>query len=272
MTQTGFLARLKSGETLILPGVFNALTARIAKHAGFQSVFLSGTAISNNFLAEPELGFLDFEQFKSHVEQVLYRTDVSAIVDFNMGFETKLAVRQAKILSRLGVEGLVMEDQIHPKRWGSLDTKHLLGAREMMERIKAVKDACPELTILGRTDALGVLGIENMLERVQMYHEAGADITFADFISDKEHMTTIASLPWPQAINIVEGGKTPPVTSYELNKWGFSVAIFSNFATQMAMKILQIAYRTLYTQKDTQLLVDEMTDWEERKQLIGLDE
>lgn len=258
-------------EQLLLPGVHNALAARLAEETGFRSVFVTGSGVANNFLGEPDLGFLTLDQLKAHVEQICYCTTVPVFVDFDAGYgDAKLAYRNARQFVSLGVTGIFIEDQVQPKRCGHLNGKQIIHCDEMEMKIGAVRRVSDDLIIVARTDALAVEGEQSAFERVRHYHDAGADVTFVEAPTSLKQLKRIANLPWPQVVNIVEGGKTPELTADELRDLQFSIVLFADFASRMAMRSMQIAYKTLFAQGDTSMLVDEMMSFGDRQKIVGL--
>lgn len=260
-------------ELLILPGVHNALSAVLAEMAGAQAVFVTGAGVSNNFLGEPDLGILNFQQLLAHVEQIMLKVSIPVIVDFDAGYgDAKLAWRQAKQLLRMGVSGIFIEDQVQPKRCGHFDGKQVVAVEEMIQKIYALRELSNEFVLVARTDALAAEGEESAFKRVQAYREAGADATFLEAPTTRIQLERIGALPWPQVVNVVEGGKTPLFTSSEWRNLGFSIALFANFASRMAMRSMKVAYKSLLTQEDTNVLIDEMISFDERQTILGLDD
>lgn len=260
-------------DLLILPGVHNALSAVLAEMAGAQAVFVTGAGVSNNFLGEPDLGILNFQQLLGHVEQIMLKVSIPVIVDFDAGYgDAKLAWRQAKQLLHMGVSGIFIEDQVQPKRCGHFDGKQVVEVEEMVQKIYALRELSDDFLLVARTDALSVEGEESAFHRVHAYREAGANATFLEAPITRTQLERIGALPWPQVVNIVEGGKTPILTSSEWRGLGFSIALFANFASRMAMRSMKVAYKSLLTQGDTNVLMDEMISFDERQAILGLDD
>lgn len=266
--------RVHLGEDLlILPGVHNALSAVLAEMAGAKAVFVTGAGVSNNFLGEPDLGFLNFQQLLAHVEQILLKVSIPVFVDFDAGYgDAKLAWRQAKQLLSIGVSGIFIEDQVQPKRCGHFDGKQVVAIEEMVEKLCALRELNDDFVLVARTDSLAVEDEESVFHRLRAYRETGADATFLEAPTTRAQLERAGSLPWPQVVNIVEGGKTPLLTSSEWKGLGFSIALFANFASRMAMRSMKVAYKSLLAQGDTNVLVDEMISFDERQAILGLSE
>lgn len=260
-------------DLLILPGVHNALSAVLAEMAGAKAVFVTGAGVSNNFLGEPDLGILNFQQLLAHVEQILMKVTIPVFVDFDAGYgDAKLAWRQAKQLLRLGVSGIFIEDQVQPKRCGHFDGKQVVAVEEMVQKLYVLREIDDDFVLVARTDALAVEGEESAFRRLCAYHEVGVDATFLEAPTSRVQLERIGALPWPQVVNVVEGGKTPLLTSAEWRSLGFSIALFANFASRMAMRSMKVAYKSLLTQEDTNVLVDEMISFDERQAILGLND
>lgn len=270
MTQNRLVARFGEGLQ-ILPGVHNALSATLAELAGARSIFVTGAGVSNNFLGEPDLGLLTFDQLRAHVEQILLAVNIPVFVDFDAGYgDIKMAWRQAKQLLRQGVAGIFLEDQVQPKRCGHFNGKQVVPVHEMTAKIAALRELDDDYILVARTDALVVEGDDAALERAHAYRQAGADVTFVEAPTSRTTLEKIGQLPWPQVVNIVEGGKTPLATAAELRSLGFAIALYANFASRIAMRSMKVAYRSLMTQGDTSVLLDDMMSFEERQEIVHL--
>ena len=270
MTQNRLTKKL--GEGLhILPGVHNALSAVLAEMAGFKALFVTGAGVSNNFLGEPDLGFLTFDQLKAHVEQILLKVSIPVFVDFDAGYgDAKLAYRQGRQLHQLGVAGVFIEDQVQPKRCGHFHGKKVIRKKEMLEKISAIREVSQDWVLVARTDALAVEEFETAMDRLNAYHHKGADVTFMEAPQSREQLKRIGALGWPQVINVVEGGLTPLISYQEIKDMGFTIALYANFASRVAMRAMKIAYKSLSIQGDTSVLLDEMVTFDERQSILRL--
>lgn len=267
----GRLQRLLGDGLHIMPGVHNALSAVLAEMAGFGAIFVSGAGVSNNYLGEPDLGLLTFDQLRAHVEQIVLKVRIPVFVDFDAGYgDAKLIHRQGRQLRDLGVAGVFLEDQLQPKRCGHFEGKQVVTTAEMVDKIHVLRDLSDDWVVVGRTDGLAVEGEEAAHKRVSAYRNAGADATFIEAPTTRQQVERIAALPWPQVINMVEGGKTPLFSGTELKRMGFCIALYANFASRMAMRAMKIAYKSLRMQGDTSVLVDDMISFEERQTIVGL--
>ncbi|MCL6452082.1 MAG: isocitrate lyase/phosphoenolpyruvate mutase family protein [Alicyclobacillus sp.] len=258
-------------ELLVVPGVHNALSALLAETAGFRAVFVTGAGVSNNFLGEPDLGLLTFDQLRAHVEQIRLKVSIPVLVDLDAGYgDVKLVYRQGRQLRDLGVNGVFIEDQAQPARCSCGRAPEVGSLAETAAKIQVLRELSDEWLIVGRTDALAAEGEEGAIRRARAYHEAGADVTLIDGPADLAQMERFAALPWPQAANVVEGSRAPLLSASEMERLGFRLVVYANFASRMAMRAMKVAYMSLRMQGDTSVLLDEMMSFEERQSIVGL--
>ena len=250
----------------VVPGVYDALTARLAEEAGFKTVYVDSCGISDHFLAEPDIDSLSFEQFRLHVEQIALSTKLEMIVDFPGGYGMMpVVLRHARILQLLQVAGIVIDDRIIDR---FVKRQIYAPVKDMVHKLTNVREICHSTVLIARTDVFREQGLEAAIDRIKAYRDAGADITLIEGLSSAEQLKAISALPWPQAPHIKSKQDSPSFGFADLGRFGFSLALFSDFASRMAMKTLQIAYKTVFSQGDARLLADEMIDEEERERLL----
>ena len=211
-TRQKFRAMLKPGAALILPGVANALAARVVADCGFGAAYVTGAGIANTFLGIPDNGLVTLSELAAHVTAIREVFAGPLMVDADTGFGNALNMRRTiQVLERAGADAIQIEDQVFPKRCGHFEGKEVIPAAEMVAKIKAAVDARtdPDLLIVARTDAIAVEGFNAAMDRAHAFREAGADVGFVEAPTNDEQIAAIAKLPWPQLINIVIGGKTP---------------------------------------------------------------
>lgn len=225
-------ALLSQGRLVVLPGAYDALSARIVEAAGFEAIYLSGSGVSASHLGVPDLGVLtatDMETVARHVVQVV---STPVIVDVDTGYGGPFNVHSAtRTLEGAGVAGIHLEDQAIPKRCGHYDGKHLVDAQTMVGKIRMAVDARrdADFLVIGRTDAVAVEGLESAIERCLAYLAAGADLVFADAlrtIPDIERFA--AAVSGPKALTL--GGYrrtplTPRVDFGRLEDMGYQMVI-----------------------------------------------
>lgn len=265
------IAQQKSGT--IVPGAPNAILARVIEETGFPAIFLSGAGIANWKLGVADYGLTTLTEVVQVTSEVTSAVSVPVLVDADTGYGNALnVIRTVKELERAGAAGIMLEDQVFPKRCGHFDHKQVIPADEMVQKIKAATDSRvnQDLVIVARTDAIAVDGIEAALERAHQFHEAGADVTFVEAPQTREHMQRIGGLPWPQVANMVEGGKTPILPREELETLGYSLIYYANAVPRAALRAAFDAARDLMAKGTSNDIP--MVSWSERQSLVRLPE
>jgi 2-methylisocitrate lyase-like PEP mutase family enzyme len=232
-TRREFRELLKPGAAVLLPGVANALAARVAADVGFAAAYVTGAGIANSHLGIPDNGLVTLTELADHVAAIRDVFPGPLMVDADTGFGNVLNMTRAiKALERAGADSIQIEDQVFPKRCGHFDGKEVVPAAEMVGKIKAAVDARtdPDLMIVARTDAIAVEGFDAAIERAHAFREAGADVGFVEAPTSPEQIAAIARLPWPQLANMVIGGKTPELPNAKLRELGFAGVIYANAA------------------------------------------
>jgi len=224
-----FRDALKQGP-LRIPGVFNALTARMAERAGFRAAYQSGAALSAGLAALPDVGLISQTEFAEQGGYLARATSLPIISDADTGFGEPLAVeRTVQLYEAAGLAGLHLEDQRMPKRCGHLSGKSLIERSEMVMKIRAAVSARrdADFVIIARTDARGVNGFDDALERARAYCDAGADLIFPEALeSAAEFARFVEAVPVPVLANITEFGKSPLLSAEELGAIGVAAVLF----------------------------------------------
>src|ERR1700745_166413 len=182
---------LKPGASLLLPGVSNALAARVVADLGFPVAYITGAGIANTYLGIPDNGLVTLSELADHVAAIREAFPGPLVVDADTGFGNALNMtRTVQLLERAGADALQIEDQVFPKRCGHFAGKAVIPAAEMMAKIKAAVDARrdDDLLIIARTDAIAPEGFAAALERAAAYREAGADVTFVEAPTSTEQI------------------------------------------------------------------------------------
>ena len=236
-------------EGLLLPGVFDALSARVAERAGHRAAYLSGSAVAMTLLGLPDIGLLSGAEMIDQARRVTSAVGIPVIADADTGYGNALNVRHTvRSFEAAGVAGVQLEDQAFPKRCGHFDGTSLIPADEMVGKIRAAIAARddPALVVIARTDALAVLGLEAALERAREYSRAGADIIFVEAPRTLDQLRTIGELPGsPKLVNVVEGGRTPELSRAEYVALGFRVILYPTVAVRVSASSLEGIYRHL---------------------------
>ncbi len=272
-TRREFRAALKPGAALILPGVANALAARVVADCGFSAGYVTGAGIANTFLGIPDNGLVTLTELADHVAAIRQVFPHPLMVDADTGFGNALNMRRTvQTLERAGADAIQIEDQVFPKRCGHFEGKEVIPAPEMVAKIKAAVDARtdPDLMIVARTDAIAVEGFSAAMDRAVAFREAGADIGFVEAPTSPEQIAKIAALPWPQLINIVIGGKTPELPNSELRTLGFAGVLYANTALQAAVHGMQQALSHLKKTGQMGEAANLLTSFAERQRLVDI--
>jgi 2-methylisocitrate lyase-like PEP mutase family enzyme len=268
---------LRPGAALLLPGVADALAARIVADQGFPAAYVTGAGIANMFLGVPDIGLVTVTELAEHVAAIRDAFAGPLVVDADTGFGNPVnMVRTVKLLERAGADALQIEDQVFPKRCGHFAGKHVIPAAEMAEKVKAAVDTRRngDLLIIARTDAIAAEGYEAAIARAAAYREAGADVTFVEAPTSLEQIADIPRrLPWPQLVNIVLGGRTPELPNEKLKELGYAGVIYANVALQAAVKGMQAALGELRRKGCMGDAATTMVaDFSERQRLVHKDE
>jgi len=265
------LAQARRG--VIVPGAFNALSARVVEDLGFEAIYITGAGVTNMWFGLPDQGFVGLAEMADHTARIRDAVRVPLIVDADTGFGNALNVRHAvRTLERAGADCIQLEDQIAPKRCGHFEGKAVISTEEAVSKIKAAVDARqdPDLLILARTDACAVLGFEAAIERAQKFAEAGADILFVEAVTSAEQIRALPQrLDRPQLMNMVIGGKTPVFGAEDLGGMGYGLVLYANAALQGAVVGMQKALTVL---RDARRLEEDpalVAPFAERQRLVG---
>ena len=241
------LANARRG--VLVPGAFNALSARVIKDLGFEAIYVTGAGVTNMWFGLPDQGFMGLAEIAEHTARIRDAVPSPLIVDADTGFGNALNVRHAvRVLERAGADCIQLEDQVAPKRCGHFSGKEVIATAEAVAKIKAAVDARHDenLLILARTDACAVHGFEAALERAQLFSEAGADILFVEAVTTEAEIRSLPQrLAAPQLMNMVIGGKTPIFGTDELGALGYGLVLYANAALQGAVAGMQKALGTL---------------------------
>jgi 2-methylisocitrate lyase-like PEP mutase family enzyme len=264
---------LNRREAVLLPGVANALAARVIEDIGFKAIYVSGAGVTNTYLGVPDIGLISVTELAENVAAIRDAVTLPLIVDADTGFGNAINVgRTVKTLERSGANAIQLEDQDFPKRCGHFSGKHVIPRAEMVQKIHAAVDARndPDLAIMARTDAIAVNGFEDAIERAAAYIEAGADITFVEAPRSEAQMREIPKrLPVPQLVNIVAGGLTPMVEFDTLAKMGFTLILYANAALQASVAGMQKVLGHLQTRGSLEGVMPFLAGFEERQRLVS---
>lgn len=274
MTGAQRIRDLVAGDTILMPGVYDALTARIAARVGFDIVFISGYSVSAARLGEPDFGFLTQTEMADTARAVCRVSRAPVIVDADTGYGNALNVmRTVRDLQEAGAAGIFLEDQVWPKKCGHMAGKRVVETAEHVAKIRAAVDARGErdLFVVARTDARQPLGLEAAIARCLAYMEAGADALFVEAPQSIEELERVAeALPAPLVANMIERGATPQLTRGELRELGYALIVCPLAALFAAASAVQDVLTELRDRETTAAAIDRMLTFDDFNALVGL--
>lgn len=267
---------IEDGKIMVTPGVYDALSAKLAEDAGFPAAVLTGYGVAATHLGEPDFGLLTQTQMLDTARRVISAVDIGVIVDGDTGYGGPLNVRyMVRELVAMGAFGVILEDQKWPKRCGHMRDKEVIEAEEHAAKIRAAADVRGDrpFLIVGRTDALETHGLDEALRRARLYKEAGADVLFVEGPRTKEELRTIAAeLPGPLTVNLIEGGRTPLCTLEELHEMGFFSVGFVLSGLYAAAAALKETYAAILATGSTDPMRDRMYRFDDFNEVVGLEQ
>ena len=257
-----FRAALVEEKPLQVVGVINAYAARLAEKSGFRALYLSGGGVAAASLGVPDLGITTLEDVLIDVRRITATTELPLLVDVDTGFGSAFNIaRTVKSLIREGAGALHLEDQVQAKRCGHRPGKELVSADEMSDRLKAAVDARsdPSFVIMARTDALAGEGLQAALARVQAYVAAGADMIFAEAVTDLALYSQFSQAAGvPILANITEFGQTPLFTREELAGAGVGLVLYPLSAFRAMSAAALNVYQTIRSTGTQRGVIDAM--------------
>ena len=262
--------------SLVFPGVYDTLSAKIAERAGFPLAFISGYAVSATFIGQPDLGLLTQTEIVERARHICGAVDIPVLVDADTGYGNALnVVRTVRALVDAGAAGCFLEDQVWPKRCGHMAGKQVVAREAWLEKIRAAVDTRGgrDFFIVARTDALAAAGLDEALARAEAAREAGADATFVEAPRSLDELREIGRrAPRPTVANMVEQGRTPVLGRSELAALGFDLILYPVAGLYASAQALTGVYRHLHAVGATRGADDRLMAFEEFNELIGVDE
>ena len=264
---------IKNNSFLPIPSCFDALSAKLIEQTGFDAMFMSGFAASASRIGEPDLGVMTLTEVLDQLNNITDATNLPVIGDGDTGYGNAMNVqRTVKSFAKIGCAGVLIEDQLSPKRCGHTPGKDVVSREEAFDRIRASVDAREEkdILIMARTDANHTHGIKEAIERAQIFHELGSDILFVEAPKTEDEMRLICQeVPGCKIANIVEGGLTPNLSMKELEDIGYNMAVYPLTALSSAMKAMVDSLNKLKTDDDRSSNLMSFTELRKR---VGFDD
>ncbi len=270
-------ALLDSGQTIVAPGAFDPLAARLVEEAGFPAVYMTGFGTSAALIGRPDVGLLTMTEMAGNAGRIAGCVDIPVIADADTGYGNPLnVIRTVGAYEAAGVAGIHIEDQVAPKKCGHMEGKQVIPAGEMAEKVRAAVEARarPEFVIIARTDARAVEGLERAIERGRLYRAAGADALFIEaVVSEAEAEEVARAFPGvPLLFNWAEGGKTPPIGLGRLTELGYRIVIFPVSTLLAATSAMRRILREIAQAGTPAAAMGELTPFGEFLDFIGLPE
>jgi methylisocitrate lyase len=277
MTSPGARLRVAWSERpIMIPGAFNALTARLAERLGFAAVYLSGGGLSAGWAGLPDIGLLTLTEFAEQAAVLARSTSLPLLCDADTGFGEAIHVeRTVRLYEQAGAAGLHIEDQVLPKRCGHLTGKGVVDVATMTAKIRAAVAARrdPDFVIVARTDARSVEGFGSAVERSRAYLAAGADMIFPEALESAGEFASFArSIPAPKIANMTEFGRSPLLPFSDLAGLGYQAVLFPLTAMRAAMHAAERALIAIRDQGTQEGLLDRMQSRAELYDLLGYTE
>ena len=255
---------------LIIPGAHDAISALLAKKAGFKALYLSGGALSSS-LGMPDIGIITMDELVNRTKQIVSVTNLPVIVDGDTGYgEVVNVIRLVREIESVGAAGIQIEDQILPKKCGHLNGKQIISKQEMMAKIQAASETSNNVKIIARTDSVQTEGIDSAIERAKDYVHAGADIIFPEALTSKEDFKKFSkNIDVPILANMTEFGVTPDINVKDLESSGVNIAIWPVSSLRVALKSIEKFYNKLIKEKSSQSSINEMFTRSELYELLN---
>lgn len=277
MTKAELIRRaLATHGQLIMPGVYDALSAKIAARAGFEVIFITGYSLSATLLGEPDFGLLTQTEVVSAAQRICSVVDIPVIVDADTGYGNAInVIRTVEELIRAGAGGMFLEDQVWPKRCGHMRGKQVIPLEEQLNKLRAAIEAKGQndFFIVARTDSRQALGLDEAIKRGIAFKNAGADAVFIEAPESKAEMREIAKQVKGHLVaNMLERGVTPLMGPEELKELGFDLVVWPLAPLYSVAKSLTDVYTTLRNEGSTISILDRLMPFDEFNGIVGLNE
>lgn len=268
---------------LPLPSCFDGFSARIIEHSGYEAAFITGSGVSESRLGRVDVGIMGLDENVAGCRSMAACTDLILLADGDTGYGNAVnAYYTAQAFEQAGAAGLMLEDQVWPKRCGHMKGKEVIAMDEMVEKIRAAAEARrdPDFVIKSRTDTLATHGIDEVIKRLSAYSEAGADLLFADALLTADQISTVVkNVPGPLCVNMGFGirqrSTTPLMSARQLEDLGVAAVIYPRMLTACALMGMKKGLQHLKESLETGEVVDRpdaLVSFEELNEIMGMAE
>jgi len=274
-------ALIAAPDILVLPGVFDGFSTRLVAQAGYPAAFITGSGVSESRLGQPDVGLMGLDENVAAARAIAACSDLLLLADADTGYGNAVNVHHTvRAFERAGVAGLMLEDQVWPKRCGHMKGKEVITADEMAQKIRAAAGARsdPDFVIKSRTDVLATHGLAEAIRRLNLYAEAGADLLFADAAMSVDDISTLArNVVKPLSVNMGFGirqrSTTPLLSARQLEDLGVAAVIYPRLLTACALRGMQQGLALLQQSVDSGKVVDRpdaLVSFEELHEIMGM--
>ena len=269
-----FRELVESREILVMPGAYDALSAKLIEASGFDVVYMTGYGQSASKLGAPDVGLMTMSEMAERARDMCAAVSVPVICDGDTGFGNVVnLVRTVREYERAGAAAIQLEDQTMPKKCGHMLGRQVVDAEEMVNKIRAAVAARqdPDFLIIARTDARTNHGVEEAIRRARLYEQAGADIIFVESLESVEEMRMVnQTITKPTIANMVEGGRSPYLSAGELQALGYRLVVFPVLTLYAAMASVLDVLSELKDKGTVDLTSGKMVNFTQFNELIGL--
>jgi 2-methylisocitrate lyase-like PEP mutase family enzyme len=272
---------IEDRQILVMPGVFDGLSARLVQSLGYRAAFVTGAGLAESRLGVPDIGLMGLAESLEGAAMIARRTSLPVLADADTGYGNAVnAFVTVQRFEQAGLAGVMLEDQVWPKRCGHMSGKSVIGADEMADKVRAAVLARrdPGFVIKARTDAAATHGIDEAIRRANLYARAGADLVFADALLSQDDIASFArSVDAPVAVNMGLGlrsrATTPLIPAKTLERMGVAVVIYPRLLTMAAMRGMQLAMTAFAKALESDAVVtdpDLQVSFEEYHEILGM--
>lgn len=266
---------LEEPDIIVLPGAYDALSARIAEQAGSKTLFTTGFGFAAAALGMPDYGLMTMSEIMERTRHVVRSVSVPVVADMDTGYGNELNVmRTIEECIASGVAGVILEDQQWPKKCGHFEGKRVIPGEEHASKLKAAVHARrdDDLIIIARTDARAPLGLDEAIRRGNLYRDSGADVVFVEAPQSLQELkSVVAGVPdVPLFVNMIEGGKTPLLSTTDLQDLGFKMVVYPLSGLFTAARSLMETYRTLVNTNSTVSRQSAMMSFSDFEKVVGV--
>jgi len=266
---------LSRNRTILVPGAYDAFSAKILKQAGFEVIYMTGSGVTASVIGMPDVGLLTMSEMVHQARNIVNATNLPVICDADTGYGNALnVIRTVREYERAGAAGIHIEDQVTPKKCGHFEGKQVIAAEEMVKKIEAALYAREDdnFLLIARTDARSVIGLDEALRRAHRYAAAGADMIFLESPQTVAELEIIAKelREVPLLVNMVEGGKTPVLPFEELEQMGYKIVLYPTSGIRAVAKTLQDVATHLFENRNAKGIEERLISFEGKNQITGL--